>query len=149
MSVSIEGFIYIIGILLTAWLHGSGDSSGSRESYAKGRPDLVEPSWSIWIFPILFGVMWPIFLPIWIFNKFFNCNDPRVSAHLMTLTPGVHWVPHSPETDAAVRYCKTGSIARPHGVHARAIRTGAARCIPLLGIGRSAPLACSAPACRA
>ena len=78
-----------------------------------------------------------------------SCNDPRVSAHLMTLTPGVHWVPHSPKTDAAVRYCKTGSIARPHGVHARAIRTGAARCIPLLGIGRSAPLARSAPACRA
>jgi len=35
----------------------------------------------------------------------------------MKLTPGVHWVPHSPMTDAAVRYCKTGSSARPHGVH--------------------------------
>ena len=78
-----------------------------------------------------------------------HCNDPRVSAHLMTLMPGVHWVPHSPETDAVVRYCKTGSIARAHAAHALAIRTGAARCIPLSGIERSAPLTRSAPACRA
>ena len=77
------------------------------------------------------------------------CNAPRVSAHLMTLTPGVHWVPHSPKTDAAVRYCRTGSIARPHGGHEPATRTGAARCIPPSGIGRSAPSAHSALACRA
>ena len=41
--------------------------------------------------------------------------------------PGVHWEPHSQMTDAAVRYCKTGSIVRLHaGIKAirRAERPG-------------------------
>jgi len=69
----IDGLIYTVGIILTAWLYGRGGRAEPTDHTApESRSEVVEPEWSMWIFPALFGVMWPIMLPLWVFNKIFN-----------------------------------------------------------------------------
>lgn len=71
--MSIEGWIYIALIGVTAWLYGNDASADeSEKKHDSDRPLPLEPEWSEWIWPVIFGVFWPIMLPLWLFNKFFN-----------------------------------------------------------------------------